>query len=109
MHIRIAKNLVELVPDSPEEKAKLRTVWRLLVDCNQGTRRLVPVGEFVAAREHGATFAVEGPGADRLPEFPDIVVEEDCRVYCDTCNKIQDLKKGERIPPCCGKLMEIMD
>ncbi|MDR3171282.1 MAG: hypothetical protein LBU17_06580 [Treponema sp.] len=37
------------------------------------------------------------------------LVEEDCTVYCKTCNKTVQLKKGDAIPLCCGHLMEIID
>jgi endogenous inhibitor of DNA gyrase (YacG/DUF329 family) len=37
------------------------------------------------------------------------IVQEDCTVYCSTCNKTVELKKGEPIPLCCGKPMEIID
>ncbi|MDR3341601.1 MAG: hypothetical protein LBT14_02225 [Treponema sp.] len=38
-----------------------------------------------------------------------VIVEEDCEVYCRTCNKTVQLKKGDAIPLCCGQVMEIMD
>jgi thiol peroxidase len=34
---------------------------------------------------------------------------KDCDVYCNICNKTVSLKKGEEIPICCGKLMEVID
>lgn len=36
-------------------------------------------------------------------------VTEDCTVYCSICNKTVDLKAGETIPMCCGKLMVNID
>ena len=111
MHVNITKNLVEFLPETADEAAKMRTVWRLLVDCNDKTRRLVPVGEYVPAKnkDKGAMFVIEGQGQVQLPEFPEVIVQEDCKVFCFICNRITELKKGQRIPPCCGKLMEIMD
>ena len=110
MQITIHKKTVSFAPDSPEERAKLQAVWRLLVDCNGIGRRLAPIGEFVPQKNSNpAQFVIEGPGADELPEFAAVVVEVACKVYCKTSNRMQDLKPGQRIPPCCGKLMEIMD
>ena len=35
--------------------------------------------------------------------------EKDCQVYCPICHKILDVKAGEVIPRCCGKVMEILE
>lgn len=111
MHINLSRNLVEFVPENADETAKLQTVWRLLVDCNNDSRKLTPVGEFVPAKskDKGATFVIEGRSVPQLPEFPEVIVPTDCKVYCFICNRILDLRGGNRVPPCCGKLMEIMD
>ena len=34
--------------------------------------------------------------------------EKDCTVYCPICHKMLDVKAGEVIPRCCGKVMEEM-
>jgi hypothetical protein len=109
MHIALYKNTVTLTPDTPAERVTLQAAWRLLVDCNGTSRRLAPIGEFVPSKNHPAQFVIEGAGAEDLPEYPAVVVDTDCKVYCDICNRMQDLKQGQRIPPCCGKLMDIMD
>jgi hypothetical protein len=109
MKINLEKNLVEFNPESAEEKAKMETIWRLLVDCVGSSRKLVPVGEYVPGKNSkGATFYIEGL-ADAGREYTEIHVEEDCVCYCSTCNKQVSLKKGDPIPLCCGKLMEIID
>ena len=35
--------------------------------------------------------------------------EKDCEVYCPVCHKVLDVKAGEAIPRCCGKVMEVME
>jgi uncharacterized Zn finger protein (UPF0148 family) len=40
--------------------------------------------------------------------IPVVRAEEDGRVYCPICHKILEVKKGEPIPRCCGKVMEKM-
>jgi endogenous inhibitor of DNA gyrase (YacG/DUF329 family) len=40
--------------------------------------------------------------------YEEVFAEEDCDVYCKTCNKTVQLKKGDAIPLCCGKVMEIL-
>jgi len=109
MNINIDKNLVEFVPESSDEKAKIETLWRMLIDCVDASRKLVPVGEYVPAKnDKGATFYIEGlTGAESA--YTGTCVDSDCTVYCSTCNKQIELKKGDPIPLCCGKTMEIID
>ena len=42
-------------------------------------------------------------------EYPAVYADKECTCYCQTCNKFVNLKAGDRIPPCCGKLMELLD
>ena len=42
-------------------------------------------------------------------ENPVVLAPYDTDVYCITCNRTEHVKKGEPIPVCCGKLMEILD
>ena len=41
--------------------------------------------------------------------FSGLVVraEKDCTVYCPICHKVVDVKAGDPIPRCCGKVMEV--
>ena len=109
MQISIEKNIITLLPETPTERIMTQAVWRLLIDCNGQSMSLAPIGELAPGKNHQAQFVIEGPGADQLPQFPNIVVDFDCKVYCDICNRFEDLKKGDTIPPCCGKLMELVD
>ena len=85
MRIELSKTLVEFTPEADYEKTMLEGLWRMLVDCARFNQKLVPVGEYVPAKNNTASFAVEG------------------------ANKYVNLKAGDRIPPCCGKLMELLD
>jgi len=109
MHITMKKNLVNLEPDTPEERAMMQTLWRTLIDCNGESLKMAPVGEFMPPSRASAQFVIEGPGAESLPDFPKVVVDFPCKVYCDICNRIHELKPGDSVPPCCGKLMQFMD
>lgn len=110
MKINIDKNLVEFTPENADETAKLEALWRLMVDCARFNKKMVPVGEYIPKNNAFARFAIEGldkqTGTD---EYAEVYVDKDCRCYCQTCNKYVELKKGDRVPPCCGKLMEILD
>jgi Zn finger protein HypA/HybF involved in hydrogenase expression len=109
MQINIEKNLVELTPENSEETAKLQALWRVLVDCARFNKKMVPVGEYIPDKNTFARFAIEGITTKGAIDYPEVHVDKACRCYCQTCNKYVLLKKGDRIPPCCGKLMEIMD
>ncbi|MBF0120681.1 MAG: hypothetical protein HQK79_17780 [Desulfobacterales bacterium] len=109
MKINIDKNLVEFTPESNDEKAKLEALWKLMVDCVRFNKKLVPVGEYIPQKNNLARFAIEGLEAKSAEAYPEVHVDKECTCYCQTCNKYVKLKKGDRIPPCCGKLMEVLD
>ena len=109
MKINIDKNLVEFTPENPDEKVKIEALWRVLVDCARFNKKMVPVGEYIPGKNDFARFAIEGMDAAKGDGFPEVYADDDCRCYCQTCNKYVELKKGDRIPPCCGKLMEVLD
>ncbi len=109
MKIKIEKNLVEFAPENADEKSKIEALWKLMVDCVRFNKKLVPVGEYIPQKNDFARFVIEGETGGGTDEYPEVYVDEDCRCYCQTCNKYVELKKGDRIPPCCGKLMEVLD
>jgi len=109
MKINIEKNLVEFTPENEDETSKLETLWRLMVDCVRFNKKLVPVGEYIPQKNNFARFVVEGETQESTEVYPEVYAKKECRAYCQTCNKYVVLKKGDRIPPCCGKLMEIID
>jgi len=107
MRIELSKTSVDFTPEADYEKTMLEGLWRMLVDCNRFNQKLVPVGEYVPAKNNTASFSVEGDKGEE--EYPVVYVDKDCTCYCQTCNKYVNLKAGDRIPPCCGKLMELLD
>ncbi|MDR2394357.1 MAG: hypothetical protein LBD93_09435 [Treponema sp.] len=46
---------------------------------------------------------------EKNPNYKPVHATEDCDVYCSICNKTVHITKGEEIPLCCGKLMEVLD
>lgn len=111
MQINIEKLFVEFTPESAEETVKLEGLWRLMVDCARFNKKLVPMGEYFPKDDTKkvARFAIEGEKGEGAPDYQEVIVDKDCTCYCQTCNKYINLKAGDRVPPCCGKLMEIMD
>jgi hypothetical protein len=109
MQINIQKDLVEFTPENSDETAKLEALWRLMVDCARFNRKMVPIGSYIPGENNLARFAVEGQKDHGIDEYPEVYADKDCRCFCQTCNKYVELKAGDRIPPCCGKIMEILD
>ena len=103
MNFNFDKKLVEFKPQSPEETAALERLWRILVDCVTDTRKLTPVGEYIPSKKNSASFYIEGLEIDNTK------AQEDGIYYCSICNKQVNLKVGDSIPPCCGRLMELID
>ena len=109
MKIRIDKNVVEFVPENPAETADLETLWRVTVDCMKENKKIVPIGEYIPEKENKAQFFIEGVPGGLTSRSHDHVVAEDGTYYCAVCNKYMNVKKGEAVPLCCGRDMELMD
>ncbi|MCU0580762.1 MAG: hypothetical protein MUF69_14680 [Desulfobacterota bacterium] len=109
MQINIEKNLVEMTPETGDETKKLEALWKMMVDCVRFNKKLVPIGEYIPSKNKFARFTIEGLDVKGAGEYPEVYMDKDGRCYCQTCNKYVELVKGDRIPPCCGKLMEVLD
>jgi hypothetical protein len=96
MKITIDRNVVEFVPENTAETTSMETLWRILIDCVNETKNLTPIGEFVPIKQNLARFTIEG-------------VPEDCTYLCEICNKYMNVKKGQEVPLCCGRVMEAVD
>ena len=107
--IELEKSRVLLTPESDKERAKLEALWKVLIDCVNDSRKLVPIGEYIPEKgSKTASFTIEGLEPNDS-SFVEVKVESDASVYCRTCNKLMNLKAGDIIPLCCGKYMDIID
>jgi hypothetical protein len=52
MRIELSKTTVEFTPEADYEKTMLEGLWRMLVDCARFNQKLVPVGEYVPAKNN---------------------------------------------------------
>ena len=105
MKITVDRNVVEFTPANPQETADLETLWRVLIDCVNETRKLTPIGEFVPGKTDLARFTIEGvPGGRNT--LTGYTADEDSTYICMTCNKYTQLRAGESVPLCCGVSME---
>ena len=83
----------------------LSKLWRAIGK----TKRLEPMGTYISSEDKTAMFHIEGLSKEELGAIPTVRAPYDTDVYCQTCNKTVHVKKGEGIPFCCGRLMEILD
>ena len=109
MKIRIEKDLVTFTPEYPAETAELEALWIKLGNCVGQTKSLQPIGTYVPSEDKTAVFHIEGLNEQEKNAVPKIRAPYDTDVYCVTCNKTIQVKAGEEIPFCCGRLMEILD
>ncbi len=59
MKIAIDGTLVKITPENELEKKDLNGLWRILIDCVNSTRKLVPVGEYLPGIKDVAVFNIE--------------------------------------------------
>jgi hypothetical protein len=108
MKITVDRNVVEFVPETPAETSGMEVLWRVVVDCLRENKKLVPIGEYIPAKENLARFTIEGvPGGKT--ELSEQISQSDCTYFCAVCNKYKNVKGGEAVPYCCGRIMEEID
>ena len=109
MKIRIDKDVVEFTPENASEQVELEALWIKMGNCVGDTKQLQPVGVYVPAENKTAMFHIEGLNDEEKNTIPEVRAPYDSDVYCVTCNKTVQVKTGEVVPFCCGRLMELLD
>ena len=109
MKIRIDKDVVSFTPEHAAETAELEALWIKLGNCLGGIKSLQPIGTYIPSENKTAVFHIEGLNEQEKNKVPEIRAPYDTDVYCVTCNKTVQVKAGEVVPFCCGRLMEILD
>lgn len=108
MEIIVDRNVVEFKPATPQETAAMEVLWRVIVDCMRENKKMVPIGEYIPAKENLARFVIEGiPGGKT--QWSTEKAKADDTYYCSICNKYMNVSAGAEIPKCCGRDMETMD
>lgn len=59
MKIELEGTLVRMTPENDLEKKQINNLWRILIDCVNKTRKLVPVGEYLPGIKEVAVFHIE--------------------------------------------------
>ena len=110
MKIKLDKAVVEFIPENPVETAELEALWIRMGNCVGDNKSLAPIGVYEPnAGENVARFHIGGLTEEETKAVPTLTAPYDTDVYCVTCNKTVHVKKGDPVPLCCGKLMEIPD
>ena len=89
--------------------AELEALWVKMGNCVGENKSLSPIGTFVPSENKTAVFHIDGLSDQEAKAIPEIRAPYDTDVYCAICNRTEHVKKGEVIPFCCGRLMEILD
>jgi len=109
MKIRIDKDIVTFTPENAAETTELEALWIKMGNCVGENKSLQPIGLYIPTEDKTAVFHIEGLSETEKNAVPEVRAPYDTDVYCVTCNKTVHVKKGEVVPFCCGKLMEILD
>ena len=109
MKIRLDKDIAEFIPENTAEAVELEALWIKMGNCVGNTKHLEPMGVYIRTENKSAKFHIEGLSAEEAKAVPQVLAPYDTDVYCSICNRTEHVKKGEPIPVCCGRLMEILD
>ncbi|MDD5759503.1 MAG: hypothetical protein PHI06_10525 [Desulfobulbaceae bacterium] len=107
MKITMDKNVVDFSPETAEETACMEILWRKIIDCAGDSKTLAPIGEYIPTKKNQLSFVIEGGSAKTV--FSDQAAVVDTTYTCAICNKYMNVKAGDSVPLCCGKLMECID
>jgi hypothetical protein len=50
---------VKMIPESDHEKESLDALWKTIVRCDEDSKVLCPIGAYLPATDHGASFAIQ--------------------------------------------------
>lgn len=106
MKISVDRNVVEVTPESEQEKSSLDTLWKIVIDCYGNNKKLVPMGQYVPGVDTLARFNIEGVKGGATVYSTEKKASRDATYYCSTCNKYMKVKSGGAVPLCCGRDME---
>ena len=109
MKIRIDKDIVTFTPENAAETTELEALWVKMGNCVGDNKSLEPMGVYIPSENKTATVHIAGLNEQEKASVPEVRAPYDTDVYCVTCNKTVQVKAGEVIPFCCGRLMEILD
>ena len=108
MKITLDKNVVDFIPETAAETASMEVLWRKIIDCVGDSKSLAPIGEYIPAKKNQLSFVIEG-GSGAKTTWSEQSASADSTYVCAVCNKYMNVKAGDSLPLCCGKVMECVE
>jgi hypothetical protein len=108
MKITVDRNVVEFLPETPQETKSMTILWRVIIDCVKESKSLTPIGEYVPEKNNLARFVIEGIPGGRTAWSTEQAADDNTYI-CAICNKYMNVKAGQEIPLCCGRPMDSVD
>lgn len=109
MKISIDQNVVEIMPENDREMASLDLLWQVVIDCYGNNKKIVPMGHFIPGQDAVARFYIEEVPGGTTTYSEEKTAQKEGTYYCAICNKYVKVQKGDPLPFCCGREMEIID
>jgi len=50
---------IKMIPEAEHEKEALDALWKLIIRCDQDSKVLCPIGEYIPSIEDGANFVIQ--------------------------------------------------
>ncbi|MBN1412521.1 MAG: hypothetical protein JW969_16860 [Spirochaetales bacterium] len=50
---------IKLIPESDHEKENLDALWKILIRCDEDSKVLCPIGEYLPYKQDGAEFTIQ--------------------------------------------------
>ena len=50
---------IKMIPEADHEKDALDALWKLVIRCDQDSKVLCPIGEYIPSLEDGASFMIQ--------------------------------------------------
>jgi len=61
MQLTVEGSQIKMIPETEHEKENLDALWKLLIRCDQDSKHLCPVGEYLPDRDGAACFVIQDP------------------------------------------------
>lgn len=54
-----SQSRIKMIPETKHEKENLEALWKILIRCEKDSKVLCPIGEYIASKHDGASFAIQ--------------------------------------------------
>ena len=50
---------IKMIPEAKHEKESLEVLWKLIIRCDEDSKVLCPIGEYISSEDDGASFVIQ--------------------------------------------------